>query len=60
MVDAVFHRIPTMPTQYMHVIAGAGGRTIGLFSERSGTFPNALTAFRLRSFRLPTIPDVAP
>ena len=28
MVDAVFHRVPTIPTRYVHVLDGAGDPTL--------------------------------
>jgi hypothetical protein len=36
MVDAVFDRVPTIPTRYVHVLAGAGGPTLAIKAD--GTY----------------------
>jgi hypothetical protein len=42
MVDAVFDRVPTIPTRYVHVLAGAGDPTLEIkFGGRISAFVEA-------------------
>ena len=34
MVDAVFHRVPAIPTRHVHVLAGAGDPTLAITARR--------------------------
>jgi hypothetical protein len=36
MVDAVFDRVPTIPTRYVHVLTGAGDPTLEI--KAGGTY----------------------